>query len=167
MRRQERQRADAVKLNPLGVSFPVFAVFRMILEPLVEQEPAGAFHTVAADRGRALRYDRQQKFFGEYQFVNIFGKIDKACRSDAFDISAIRDQMLWLAILYSAFIVMTSSFITLYYRKKGRFDWEVYRNTVVHNRLFGEDYVTHYPEGFLPPRIAHDPSQGTSLSQKR
>ena len=85
----------------------------------------------------------------------------------SFSDSAIRDQMLWLAILYSAFIVMTSSFITLYYRKKGKFDWEVHRNTVVHNRLFGEDYVTHYPEGFLPPRIAHDPSQGTSPSQKR
>ena len=85
----------------------------------------------------------------------------------SFADTPVRDQMLWLAILYSAFIVMTSSFITLYYRKKGRFDWEVYRNTVVHNRLFGKDYVTHYPEGFLPPRIAHDPSQGTSLSQKR
>ncbi|MFO8028229.1 MAG: bile acid:sodium symporter [Cyclonatronaceae bacterium] len=85
----------------------------------------------------------------------------------SFSEPVIRDQMLWLAILYSAFIVMTSSFITLYYRKKGKFDWEVYRNTVVHNRLFGEDYVTHYPEGFLPPRIAHDPSQGTSPSQKR
>lgn len=85
----------------------------------------------------------------------------------SFSEPVIRDQMLWLAILYSAFIVMTSSFITLYYRKKGKFDWEVYRNTVVHNRLFGEEYVTHYPEGFLPPRIAHDPSQGTSPSQKR
>ncbi len=85
----------------------------------------------------------------------------------SFADTPVRDQMLWLAILYSAFIVMTSSFITLYYRKKGKFDWEVYRNTVVHNRLFGEDYVTHYPEGFLPPRIAHDPSQGTSPSQKR
>ncbi len=85
----------------------------------------------------------------------------------SFADTPVRDQMLWLAILYSAFIVMTSSFITLYYRKKGRFDWEVYRNTVVHNRLFGENYVTHYPDGFLPPRIAHDPSQGTSPSQKR
>ncbi len=85
----------------------------------------------------------------------------------SFADTPVRDQMLWLAILYSAFIVMTSSFITLYYRKKGRFDWEVHRNTVVHNRLFGENYVTHYPEGFLPPRIAYDPSQGTSPSQKR
>lgn len=85
----------------------------------------------------------------------------------SFADSPVRDQMLWLAILYSAFIVMTSSFITLYYRKKGRFDWEVYRNTVVHNRLFGENYVTGYPAGFLPSRIAHDPSQGTSPSQKR
>ncbi|MEX0681645.1 MAG: bile acid:sodium symporter [Balneolales bacterium] len=79
----------------------------------------------------------------------------------------IQGQMLWLAILYSTFIVMTSSFVTLYLRKKGKFDWEVHRNTVVHNRLFGMSYVTEYPEGFLPPRIAHDPSQGSSPSQKR
>lgn len=79
----------------------------------------------------------------------------------------VQSQMLWLAILYSTFIVMTSSFITLYLRRKGKFDWEVHRNTVIHNRLFGEDYVTEYPPGFLPARIAHDPSQGTSPSQKR
>lgn len=79
----------------------------------------------------------------------------------------LQSQMLWLAILYSTFIVMTSSGITLYFRKQGRFDWEVYRNTVVHNRLFGEKYVTHYPPGFLPPRIAADPSQGASPSQQR
>lgn len=79
----------------------------------------------------------------------------------------LRSQMLWLAILYSTFIVMTSSGITLYYRKIGRFDWEVYRNTVIHNRLFGKNYVTHYPEGFLPPRIAVDPSQEACPAQKR
>ncbi len=79
----------------------------------------------------------------------------------------IQSQMIWLAILYSTFIVMTSSFITLYLRRKGKFDWEVHRNTVIHNRLFGENYVSEYPDGFLPPRIAHDPSQGISPSQKR
>ena len=79
----------------------------------------------------------------------------------------IQSQMLWLAILYATFIVITSSFVTLYYRRIGKFDWEVYQNTTVHNRLFGDDYVTHYPSGFLPSRIEHDPSQGTSKAQKR
>ncbi len=79
----------------------------------------------------------------------------------------IQSQMIWLAILYSTFIVISSSFITLYFRRKGRFDYEVHRNTVIHNRLFGENYVTHYPAGFLPKRIAHDPSQGSSPSQVR
>ncbi len=79
----------------------------------------------------------------------------------------VQSQMLWLAILYSTFIVLTSSVVTLYYRKKGKFDWDVYRNTVIHNRLFGPEYVTHYPDGFLPPRLVKDPSQGNSPSQKR
>lgn len=79
----------------------------------------------------------------------------------------IQSQMLWIAILYSTFIVMTSSFITLWYRRSGRLDWEVYQNTAVHNRLFGEEYVSRYPEGFLPPRIARDPSQGANPHQKR
>jgi bile acid transporter len=78
-----------------------------------------------------------------------------------------QSQMLWLAILYSTFIVMTSSIITLYFRRKGRFDWEIYRNTIIHNRLFGEKYVTRYPEGFLPGRLLRDPSQGHSPSQRR
>jgi len=79
----------------------------------------------------------------------------------------VQSQMLWLAILYSTFIVITSSIITLRFRKIGRFDYDIYRNTLIHNRLFGESYVTHYPEGFLPARLANDPSQGTSVSQKR
>lgn len=79
----------------------------------------------------------------------------------------IQSQMLWLAILYSTFIVITSSFITLYYRRKGKFDFEIYKNTIIHNRLFGDDYVTNYPDGFLPKRIKNDPSQGASASQKR
>ena len=79
----------------------------------------------------------------------------------------VQSQMLWLAILYSTFIVLTSSGITLYYRSKGKFDWDVYRNTVIHNRLFGAEYVTHYPDGFLPSRLLRDPSQGNSPFQKR
>lgn len=73
----------------------------------------------------------------------------------------VQSQMLWLAILYSTFIVMTSSGITLYFRKKGKFDWDVYKNTQIHNRLFGKAYVTRYPDGFLPKRLEKDPSQGT------
>ncbi len=79
----------------------------------------------------------------------------------------VQSQMLWLAILYSTFIVMTSSGITLYYRSVGKFDWDVYKNTQVHNRLFGKEYVTRYPHDFLPKRLVNDPSQGTSPSQKR
>jgi predicted Na+-dependent transporter len=79
----------------------------------------------------------------------------------------VQSQMLWLAILYSTFIVITSSVITLYYRKYGRFDYDVYRNTLIHNRLFGENYVTHYPSGFLTNQLVNDPSQATSPAQKR
>ena len=79
----------------------------------------------------------------------------------------IQSQMLWLAILYSTFIVITSSFITLYYRKVGKFDFEVYKNTTIHNRLFGDTYITHYPGGYLPKRISNDPSQGSIPVQKR
>lgn len=82
-------------------------------------------------------------------------------------VEPVQSQMLWLAILYSTFIVITSSFITLYYRKVGKFDFEVYKNTSIHNRLFGEEYITDYPAGFLPKRIAEDPSQGSTPSQKR
>jgi len=79
----------------------------------------------------------------------------------------VQSQMLWLAILYSTFIVMTSSGITLWYRRIGAKDWEIYQNTAIHNRLFGEEYMTLYPQDFLPPRIAHDPSQGSAPAQKR
>jgi bile acid transporter len=79
----------------------------------------------------------------------------------------VQSQMLWLAILYSTFIVITSSFITLYYRRVGKFDYEVYQNTLIHNRLFGENYVTGYPKGFLTKRIKHDPSQGMTPAQRR
>ncbi|NBC83124.1 MAG: transporter [Bacteroidetes bacterium] len=79
----------------------------------------------------------------------------------------VQSQMLWLAILYSTFIVITSSIITLLYRKYGKFDWDVYRNTIIHNRLFGKDYITNYPKGFLPGRLVNDPSQDTEPAQKR
>lgn len=79
----------------------------------------------------------------------------------------VQSQMLWLAILYSTFIVMTSSGITLYFRKKGKFDWDTYKNTQIHNRLFGKEYVTRYPKGFLPPRLVKDPSQGTVPSARK
>lgn len=71
----------------------------------------------------------------------------------------IRSEMLWMAILYSTFIVGTSSFITLHFRKVGYLDWEVYRNNLIHRRLFGEDYQTRYPSGFLPKKILRDPDQ--------
>jgi bile acid transporter len=79
----------------------------------------------------------------------------------------VQSQMLWLAILYSTFIVITSSFITLYYRRVGKLDYEIYQNTTIHNRLFGENYVTNYPDDFLPKRIKNDPSQGSIPAQKR
>jgi len=85
----------------------------------------------------------------------------------SFPQEPMQSQMVWLAILYSTFIVISSSIITLYYRRVGQFDWDVYKNTLVHNRLFGKDYKTHYPEGYLPKHIVGDPSQGASVSQRR
>ncbi|HSV77324.1 MAG TPA: bile acid:sodium symporter [Bacteroidales bacterium] len=79
----------------------------------------------------------------------------------------MQSPMVWLAILFSTFIVISSSIITLYYRRVGRFDWNVYKNTVIHNRLFGKEFVTHYPPGFLPARLERDPSQGSAISQRR
>jgi len=55
------------------------------------------------------------------------------------------NEMLWLAILYSTFIVITSSLVTLWYRRIGTLDWEIYNNETVHQRLFGDDYVSHQP----------------------
>ncbi len=65
----------------------------------------------------------------------------------------LRSQMLWLPILYSTFVVMTSSGITLWYRKIGRADDEIYRNNRVHRRLFGADYATRYPDAVVPRRL--------------
>jgi len=81
----------------------------------------------------------------------------------SFPDAAIQNDMLWVAILYSVFIVMSSSFITLWLRKHGQLDWEVYQNTLIHSRLFGENWKTNYPEGFLPKRIQRDPTQGALL----
>ncbi len=52
-----------------------------------------------------------------------------------------KSQMLWLPIMYSFFIVITSSFLTLYYRKAGFRDWEIYENDLVCRELFGNDYT--------------------------
>lgn len=79
----------------------------------------------------------------------------------------VQSQMLWLAILYSTFIVISSSVVTLYFRRKGAFDWSIYKNTLVHNRLFGETYQTRYPKEFLPGELQRDPSQGSNSSQQR
>jgi bile acid transporter len=82
-------------------------------------------------------------------------------------VDPVQSQMIWLAILYSTFIVISSSIVTLWYRKIGAYDYDIYRNTVIHNRLFGENFVTQYPPGFLPKRVLKDPSQGNSPSQRR
>ncbi len=82
-------------------------------------------------------------------------------------VEPVQSQMIWLAILYSTFIVISSSIITLIYRRIGAFDYDIYKNTVIHNRLFGQSYTTHFPDNFLPKRISNDPSQGNAVSQKR
>ncbi len=79
----------------------------------------------------------------------------------------IQSQMIWMAILYATFIVISSSIITLWYRKIGAFDYDIHKNTVIHNRLFGDAFVTHYPKGFVPKQIKKDPSQGSCPSQVR
>ncbi len=58
---------------------------------------------------------------------------------------SVADEMLWLGILYSTFIVITASLITLVYRKYGLFDWELHRNRTIHRRLFGAQYWAPYP----------------------
>lgn len=72
----------------------------------------------------------------------------------------LQNDMIWMGIFYSLFIIISSSCLTLWMRRRGQFDWEVYQNTLIHTRLFGSEYATEYPKGFLPPRIAKDPSQG-------
>jgi bile acid transporter len=74
-----------------------------------------------------------------------------------------QDPMLWLAILYSTFIVISSSMVTLWFRNVGKADWDAYKNCQVHRRLFGEQYETRYPVGFLPLSVQKDPTQGLGL----
>lgn len=78
----------------------------------------------------------------------------------SFDSIALKNQMLWLGILYSTFIVITSSMFTLWLRRRGKLDWEITKNTLVHRRLFGQDFVSRYPPAFVPARIRSDPAQG-------
>lgn len=52
----------------------------------------------------------------------------------------VRSQILWLPILYSTFVVLTSSLITLLFRRIGRVDDAIHTNHRVHNRLFGKTY---------------------------
>lgn len=53
----------------------------------------------------------------------------------------IRSQMLWLPILYSTFVVLTSSLITLFFRRIGRIDDAIYNNQKVQQRLFGKPFT--------------------------
>jgi len=78
----------------------------------------------------------------------------------------VQNPMLWLSVLYSVSIVVSSSCITLWLRKRGQVDWEISQNTRVHRRLFGDDYVSRYPEGFLPDRLLTDPSQGVVAAKR-
>jgi BASS family bile acid:Na+ symporter len=52
----------------------------------------------------------------------------------------VANQLLWLPILYSSFIVCTSTFITLFYRKVGKADYELFVNETVQKKLFGDNY---------------------------
>ena len=62
----------------------------------------------------------------------------------------LANQMLWLPILYSMFIVITSSVVTLIYRKIGKDDYELYVNEGVQKKLFGP----HYRDGMSGPKAA-------------
>ncbi len=54
---------------------------------------------------------------------------------------SIINEVLWLPILYSFFIVITSSFATMFFRKIGKTDHEIYENETVQKRLFGKEWV--------------------------
>ena len=85
----------------------------------------------------------------------------------SFPESTLQNDMLWVAILYSVFIIASSSCITLWFRRIGQLDWDVYRNTLIHRRLFGPLWKSEYPEGFLPERIVKDPSQGAENDESK
>lgn len=54
----------------------------------------------------------------------------------------VEASMLWMPILYSFFIVITSSFVTMFFRKIGKTDAEIYENEQIQKALFGEAYKT-------------------------
>lgn len=62
----------------------------------------------------------------------------------------LQSQMLWLPIMYSAFIVLTSSLLTLFFRRIGKHDYELYVNETVQRQLFGP----HYRQGMSGPEAA-------------
>lgn len=53
----------------------------------------------------------------------------------------VEASMLWLPILYSFFIVISSSLTTMFFRRIGKADWELYENQEVQKRLFGAAWV--------------------------
>ncbi|MBE7440174.1 MAG: bile acid:sodium symporter [Spirochaetales bacterium] len=53
----------------------------------------------------------------------------------------IEGSMLWLPILYSFFIVISSSFTTMFFRKIGKLDHEIFENQEVQRRLFGKAWT--------------------------
>lgn len=57
------------------------------------------------------------------------------------DYPQIMNEVLWLPILYSFFIVITSAFTTMFFRKIGKVDHEIYENETVQKRLFGPEWV--------------------------
>ncbi|MCC5842041.1 MAG: bile acid:sodium symporter [Opitutales bacterium] len=65
----------------------------------------------------------------------------------------LRSQMLWLPILYSTSVVITSSLVTLRFRKTGAADDAIFRNNRVHRRLFGETFRTAYPPSVIPRNL--------------
>jgi len=48
----------------------------------------------------------------------------------------LQSQILWIPLLYSVFIVILSSLVTLHYRKIGAEDWAHYENSLIQERLF-------------------------------
>jgi len=73
----------------------------------------------------------------------------------------IQNEMLWLPILYSFFIVVTSSFATLFFRKIGKTDFEIYENETVQKRLFGDQWNP------VPMNEYGTGSTGPSASEKQ
>ncbi|TVP79787.1 MAG: transporter [Puniceicoccaceae bacterium] len=65
----------------------------------------------------------------------------------------LRSQMLWLPILYSTFVILTASLVTLRFRKIGADDDAIYRNNRVHQRLFGKKFRTQYPPSVVPRKL--------------